>query len=75
MTKDNFKNEPANNTNTALVDSFKPIPRFVYDGVVEEKGRVIEMVNQLMKENADLQTEISKIKQGAKDRKLIENFR
>jgi hypothetical protein len=75
MERDNLKNETANSTNTVLADSFQPIPRFAYDGVVEEKGRAINMVNELMAENKELRGEIAKMKQDAKDRKLAENFR
>jgi hypothetical protein len=67
--------EQSNNANVLLADSFQLIPRFAYEGVVKEKGRVINMANELMAENKELRDKIIKMEQDAKNKKLAENFR
>ena len=43
--------------------------------LAKEKGRVINMANELMAENKELRDKIIKMEQDAKNKKLAENFR
>jgi hypothetical protein len=39
------------------------IPLYVYNSVVQEKGRIITMLDETLKENIELNNEIKRLKQ------------
>ncbi len=62
-----------NDGNTVLADSFQTIPQFVYDTVVEEKGRVIKELLRVTREKDELQIEVGRLNAKLKNKKLVEN--